>query len=77
MSRIKVVKEDVDRSGISLSDLTSDCMWVTLENGRVDIVQAQQMVKIFDEYYDSGKKIVSIEYTGGHLNPKLTSPRIE
>jgi len=77
MSRIKIVKEGVDKDNISLSDLTSDCMWVTLESGRIDIVQAQQMVQIFNEYYDEGKMITSIEYTGGRLNPKLTQPRVE
>ena len=77
MSRIKIVKEGVDKDDINLSDLTSDCMWVTLESGQIDIVQAQQKVQIFDEYYDAGKKIISIDYTGGRLNPKLTKPRLE
>jgi len=76
MSRIKIVKEDVDRSEIDLSDLTTDCMFVTLDSGRVDVVRAQAMVKIFDEYHDAGKKIVRIEVSGGRLNPKIAEPRI-
>lgn len=76
MSRIKIVQTDVDRSAINLSDLTTDCMFVTMEDGKVDIVRAQAMVKVFDEYHDAGKKVVSIEFSGGRLNPKICEPKI-
>ena len=76
MSRIKILKEGVDRSSIDPSDLTTDCYYVTMTDGTVDIVRAQQMVKIFDEYYAAGKKIQAIEFSGGRRNPKITDPTI-
>jgi hypothetical protein len=76
VAEVKIVKEDVIREDISLSDLTTDCMFVYLEDGQIDVVRAQSMVKIFDEYYDAKKKIVKIDFSGGRLNPKITSPKL-
>ena len=64
-------------SDINLSDLTTDCMFVYMDNGKVDVVRAQSMVKIFDEYHDNKKKIVKIDFSGGRLNPKNQSPKLE
>ena len=77
MSRIQIIKEDVTVSEVNLADLTTDCMFVHMENGKVDIVRAQANVKIFDEYYDAGKKITRIDFSGGRLNPKTQTPRLE
>ncbi len=76
MAEVKIVKEDVIREEISLSDLTTDCMFVYLEDGQIDVVRAQSMVKIFDEYYDAKKKITKIDFSGGRLNPKITDPKL-
>ena len=48
-----------------------------MEGGKIDVVRAQAMVKIFDEYYDAGKKITRIDFSGGRLNPKTQAPRLE
>ncbi len=77
MSRIQIIKEDVTISDVNLADLTTDCMFVHMENGKVDVVRAQANVKIFDEYYDAGKKITRIDFSGGRLNPKTQTPRLE
>ena len=77
MSRIQILKEDVTVSDINLADLTTDCMFVHMENGKVDVVLAQANVKIFDEYHDAGKKITRIDFSGGRLNPKTQTPRLE
>lgn len=76
MAEVKIVKEDVIVADIDLSDLTTDCMFVYLEGGKIDVVRAQAMVKVFDEYYDAGKKITKIEFSGGRLNPKITEPKL-
>jgi hypothetical protein len=76
VAEVKIVKEDVIREEISLSDLTTDCMFVYLEDGQIDVVRAQSMVKIFDEYYDAKKKITKIDFSGGRLNPKITNPKL-
>ena len=52
-------------------------MFVHMENGKVDVVRAQANVKIFDEYHDAGKKITRIDFSGGRLNPKTQTPRLE
>jgi len=77
MSRIQIIKEDVTVSDVNLADLTTDCMFVHLEDGKVDVVRAQANVKIFDEYYDAGKRITRIDFSGGRLNPKTQTPRLE
>ena len=77
MSRIQIIKEDVIVSEVDLGDLTTDCMFVHLDDGKIDVVRAQAMVKIFDEYYDSGKRITKIDFSGGRLNPKTQTPRLE
>ncbi len=77
MAEVKIVKEDVVIADIDLSDLTTDCMFVYLEGGKIDVVRAQAMVKIFDEYYDAGKKITKIDFSGGRLNPKISEPKLQ
>jgi len=76
VAEVKIVKEDVVVSDIDLSDLTTDCMFVYLEGGQIDVVRAQAMVKVFDEYYDAGKKITKIDFSGGRLNPKIAEPKL-
>lgn len=72
----KLLKEDVNPKEISLSDLTTDCLFVYLADGTVDLVRSPQMVKAFDMCHDAGKKVVKIEVSGGRLNPKLSDPRV-
>jgi len=75
-NKVFVVKEGVVPSEISCSDLTTDCHFVFREDGGIDIVRGQSMVKIFDVYHDKGVKITKMEVSGGRLNPKLCDPRI-
>ena len=77
MSQIHVIKENVTVSEINLADLTTDCLFVHLEDGTTDIVRSYSRVKIFDEYYDAGKRITRMDFSGGRLNPKTQNPRLE
>ncbi len=77
MSNIQVLKEDITISEINPSDLTTDCMFVYMMDGTIDVVRSQSMVKIFDEYHDNKKRVVKIDFTGGRLNPKTQTPRLE
>lgn len=72
-----VLKEDITRESLAKSDLTTDCLFVHLDSGQIDLVRGQTMVKVFDLYHDAGKKIVQIELSGGRLNPKLSSPKLD
>ena len=73
---VNILKEGVNRDEIDLGQLTSDCMFVTMEDGVVDLVKCTSRVRIFDDYFDRGKKIVSIDFSGGRLNPKLSDPTV-
>lgn len=75
MSRCVILKEDVNPSEISKSDLTTDCYFVHRNGGKIDIAKGS-MVHIFDDYYDRGITLTQIELSGGNLNPKLNSPNI-
>ena len=76
MGRCIIVKEDVDPSDINKSDLTTDCYFIHRTGGKVDVVRGSA-VHIFDDYYDRGITLTQIEMSGGNLNPKLTSPKIQ
>ena len=71
----KVLKEDVDPSSISKNDLTSDCYFIYLDNGRVDLAKGG-MVPIFDDYHDRKLQITRIQQSGGTRNPKLFTPEL-
>jgi nitrate reductase assembly molybdenum cofactor insertion protein NarJ len=73
---VLILKESVAREEVSMSDLTTDCHFVTRTDGGLDIVRGQSMVKIFDYYHDKGVTISRIEVSGGRLNPKLSEPRV-
>jgi hypothetical protein len=75
MGRCVIVKEDVDLSDISKSDLTADCYFIHRTDGKVDVAKGSA-VHIFDDYYDRGITLTQIEMSGGSLNPKLNSPKI-
>ena len=77
MSRTQIIKENVVVSDVDLADLTTDCMFVYLEDNTIDVVRAPAMVKVFDEYYDAGKRITKIDFSGGRLNPKIQTPRLK
>lgn len=74
---MKILKEDVETSEINYKSLTTDCMFVHLDDGQIDIVRSTSKVEVFDHYYDSGKKVVRIEHSGGCRNPKFQEPSIE
>jgi len=74
---VKILKEDVKVSEINYKSLTTDCMFVHLQDGQVDIARSSSMVEIFDTYHDSGKKVVKIEHSGGCRNPKFQQPSLQ
>ena len=71
----KVLKEDIDPSAISKNELTTDCYFVHLDTGRVDLAKGG-MVPIFDDYHDRKLKITKIQQSGGTRNPKLFTPEL-
>jgi hypothetical protein len=70
---VTVLKEDIIPNDIPTREMTTDCHFVHHKGG-VDVVRGVSMSKIFDYYYDLGKKITKIEVAGGQLNPKLCEP---
>jgi hypothetical protein len=74
MSKVRVVKEDVNLYDIDPRKLTSDCMTVIRMDGIVDIVRSYKMVDVFDMYHDLGVRLKKIELCGGVLNPKNQKP---
>ena len=73
---MKILKEDIALSDFPAKDLTNDCYFVFMEGGKIDLVRSQKMVEIFNLYYDKGSKLVEIRPSGGHLNPRISEPRI-
>ena len=73
---VSILKEDVIKNDIPSKQLTTDCHFVTRENGTVDVVRGVTMVKIFDHYHDKKIKITKIEVSGGQLNPKMQEPSL-
>ena len=73
---VSILKEDVIKNDIPSKQLTTDCHFVTRENGTVDVVRGVTMVKIFDHYHDKKIKITKIEVSGGQLNPKMQEPKL-
>ena len=72
--KVTIVREDVVTEDILRKELTTDCHFVHLVDGTIDIARGASMVKIFDYYHDQGKKIKKIEVSGGQRNPKLQEP---
>ena len=68
---VKILKEDVIKSEVITKTITTDCHFVTREDGTVDVTRGESMVKIFDHYHDKQIKITSIEVSGGQRNPKM------
>jgi len=73
---VSIIKEDVIKNDIPSKQLTTDCHFVTRENGTVDVVRGVSMVNIFDHYHDKKIKITRIEVSGGQLNPKMQEPSL-
>ena len=71
----KVLKEDIDPSSLKTSNLTTDCYFVHLSDGRVDLAKGG-MVPIFDDYHDRKLTISRIQIAGGSRNPKLSQPEV-
>ena len=76
MGRCTILKEDVIPTEISKSELTTDCYFVHRKGGKVDVVRGSA-VHIFDEYHDRGIHLTQIEMSGGNLNPKLHTPKLD
>lgn len=70
-----ILKEDVDPSDYKSSDLTTDCYYVYLEDGSINLARGST-VGIFDMFYDKKKTITRIQLANGSLNPKLNKPNI-
>lgn len=75
-SSVKIVKEDVDPSGIHPRSLTTDCYYVHHKSGQIDIARAGRMVDVFDEYYDRGILLKRIKHAEGRRNPKFQDPEL-
>ena len=73
---VSILKEDVIQKDILSKQMTTDCHFVHRENGTVDVVRGESMVKIFDHYHDKKIKITKIEVSGGQLNPKMQEPSL-
>jgi hypothetical protein len=73
---VAILKEDVIQKDILSKQMTTDCHFVTRENGTVDVTRGESMVKIFDHYHDKKIKITKIEVSGGQLNPKMQEPNL-
>ena len=73
---VKIIKEDVVKSDVLSKSITTDCHFVTREDGTVDVTRGESMVKIFDHYHDKKIKITRIEVSGGQLNPKMQEPTL-
>jgi hypothetical protein len=73
---VAILKEDVIQKDILSKQMTTDCHFVHRENGTVDVVRGESMVKIFDHYHDKKIKITKIEVSGGQLNPKMQEPSL-
>mgnify|MGYP003145398276 FL=1 len=71
---VSILKEDIIPSDVPSKEMTTDCHFVSRQDGTIDIVRGVSMVKIFDHYHDKGLKITKIEVAGGQLNPKLCDP---
>lgn len=60
--------------------LTNDVVrvkYISKEDGQEheDLLQLS-MVKVFDKFYDEGHTVLSMDYAGGVLNPKNSTPSI-
>ena len=73
---VSIIKEDVIPNDIPSKQMTTDCHFVTREDGTVDVTRGESMVKIFDHYHDKKIKISRIEVSGGQLNPKMQEPTL-
>ena len=73
---VSILKEDVIPKDIPSKQLTTDCHFVTREDGTVDVTRGVTMVSIFDHYHDKKIKITKIEVSGGQLNPKMQEPSL-
>ena len=73
---VKIIKEDVVKGDVLSKSITTDCHFVTREDGTVDVARGESMVKIFDHYHDKKIRITRIEVSGGQLNPKMQEPTL-
>lgn len=80
MSKFKILKEKVVKNEFKVTDLTSDCWYVTYTDGEsliTDLVKSTSMGEVFDKYYDDKKYVKEIVLARGHLNPKIHQPKIK
>ncbi len=67
---VRVLKEDIIPNDIPTREMTTDCHFVHHKGG-VDVVRGVSMSKIFDYYYDLGKKITKIGSCWWAVEPKI------
>lgn len=81
MSQFEKLKERTIKDSYKVTDLTSDCWYVTYINSKkevlTDLVRCSTMGGVFDHYYDLGVQIKDISLARGHLNPKFYSPKLK
>lgn len=81
MSRFEILKERTIKNSHKVTELTSDCWYVTYLNSKdeilTDLVKSSTMGEVFDHYYDKGVLTKEIILARGHLNPKIHKPKIK
>jgi hypothetical protein len=74
MTRMQILREDVDLSTLNPRNLTNDCKFVRRDTGEIDLVREYNSVRVFDYYWDRGIGILRIWHSGGTRNPKFQQP---
>jgi hypothetical protein len=70
---MQILKEDIDLAMLDEKKLTNDCKLVRRASGQIDLARGRA-VKIFDNYWDRGIKLLKIWHAGGTRNPKFQQP---
>jgi hypothetical protein len=74
MTRMQILREDVDLATLNPRNLTNDCKFVRRDTGEIDLVREYNSVRVFDYYWDRGIRILRIWHSGGTRNPKFQQP---
>jgi hypothetical protein len=74
MTRMQILREDVDLATLNPRNLTNDCKFVRRDTGEIDLVREYNSVRVFDYYWDRGIGILRIWHSGGTRNPKFQQP---
>lgn len=81
MSKVKIIREDCDKSLSENKKLPNNAYLVTYildGNIKYDLVQSIKVVDIFDHYYDNYRTdLKDIKQSEGTTNPKLWSGKLD